>query len=153
MKLDIANTYLWSDIQVALTWIKGDKGLPVFVRNRLCEIKGHSDIVMSSVSSKENPADVATKGTTAKALHAHDQWWHEPDWLSRPSSEWKTNDIIIEFDADTGDSSPVVSITEQRKSKEKHFNNDSLGIECERFSSITKLLLVTVSALRFIRKI
>ena len=30
LKLDITNTYLWKDSQVALTWINSDKSLPVF---------------------------------------------------------------------------------------------------------------------------
>ena len=30
LKLDITNTYLWRDSQVALTWINSDKSLPVF---------------------------------------------------------------------------------------------------------------------------
>ena len=78
LKLDITNTYLWRDSQVALTWINSDKAYQFFVRNRVYEIKGHSDIVMSYVNTKENPADVATKGTTAKALYSHDLWWNGP---------------------------------------------------------------------------
>ena len=39
LKLDITNTSLWNGSQVALTWINSDKGLQVFVRNRVCEIK------------------------------------------------------------------------------------------------------------------
>ena len=54
------------------------KAYQFFVRNRVCEIKGHSDIVMSYVNTKENPADVGTKGTTPKALYSHDLWWHGP---------------------------------------------------------------------------
>ena len=63
------------------------------------------------MKTQKNPAcaDVATKGTTAKALYTHDLWWHGLDWLSRPSSERKTNGIIIEVDTDIGDISTSVS--------------------------------------------
>ena len=47
LMLEITNTSLWSDSQVALTWTNSDKSLPVFDRNMVCEIKEHSDIVIS----------------------------------------------------------------------------------------------------------
>ena len=140
LRLDITNTYLWSDSRVALSWINSDKSLPGFARNRVLEIKGHNDIVMGYVITKENRAYAAAKGTTAKALFTHDLWWYGPDWLSKPSNDWKTNDIVIEIDRDIGDISPSIS-TSRRKSKEKHFNNSPLGIDCERFSSITNYFL------------
>ena len=44
LKLHIVEEYLWSDSQVAIAWIKSDKSLPVFVKNRVEEIKKHGHV-------------------------------------------------------------------------------------------------------------
>ena len=54
--------------QCVLRWINSEKDLSVFVRNRVKEINKDSDIVFGFVSTTENPADVATRGTTASNL-------------------------------------------------------------------------------------
>lgn len=37
--INIEQAILWTDSQIVLNWIKTDKQLPVFVRNRVSEIK------------------------------------------------------------------------------------------------------------------
>ena len=45
-----------------LKWLQSEKDLSVFVRNRVKEIKSHSDVKFHHISSKDNPADIATRG-------------------------------------------------------------------------------------------
>ena len=156
LQVGIANTYLWSDSQVALGWINSEKSLPVFVKNRVSEIRKHSDIIMNYVSTKENPADVATKGATAKALYTDSLWWHGPEWLSKPSSEWdfpKKNCSEVLTDEEGQDNLTAISVMEQDKTSEKQEYSAPLEIDCERFSSIIKLLRVTALSLKFIKKL
>jgi len=156
LQMDITNTYLWSDSQVALAWINSDKKLPVFVRNRISDIKKQSDIVLNYVNTEENPADVAKKGATVNYLS--NLWWHGQNWLDKPSSEWKiglpqTNCLFAETDEDNEGSSPIASAAEQDRTRDKQDQHAPLGIDCEIISSLTKLFRVTALALRFIRRL
>ena len=79
---------LWTDAQCVLRWINSEKDLSVFVTNRVEEINKDSDIVFGFVSTTENPADVATRGTTVPSLQNDCLWWHGPSWLTAPEKEW-----------------------------------------------------------------
>ncbi|MCG8078471.1 MAG: hypothetical protein JAY75_19800, partial [Candidatus Thiodiazotropha taylori] len=76
LKVFIESTYLWTDSQCVLRWINSEKELSVFVRNRVQEINREGDIVFRYVSTTENPADVATRGTTVPKLQENSLWWY-----------------------------------------------------------------------------
>ena len=78
LTLEISEKMLWTGSQCILQWIKTKKPLTVFVENRLREIRNHSDIEFQYVSTKDNPADVASRGTTAISLTKHRSWWNGP---------------------------------------------------------------------------
>ena len=78
MKLPIQKVCLWTDSQFVLGWIKTTKNLHVFVKNRVSEIKQHKDVIFGYVNTKENPADIATRGTTTKELQLKELWWYSP---------------------------------------------------------------------------
>ncbi len=44
------------------------------------------------VSSGDNPADVASRGTTANSLISMDLWWYGPDWLCSTPDKWHLQD-------------------------------------------------------------
>ena len=46
-------------------WIKATKRLPVFIQNRIDEIRKKVDLVFGYVYSVQNPADFATRGLSA----------------------------------------------------------------------------------------
>ena len=46
----------------------------MFVANRVYEIKSHSDVTFSYVSTKDNPGDIATRGITVKMLCDNELW-------------------------------------------------------------------------------
>ena len=68
LKLPIENMCLWTDSQCVLKWISTDKDLTVFVRNRICEIKSYNGITYHFVSIRENPADIAIRGSSLPKL-------------------------------------------------------------------------------------
>lgn len=68
MKLPIQKMCLRTDSQCVLGWIKTTKNSRVFVKNTVREIKQHNDVILWYVNTKENPADIATRGTTTKEL-------------------------------------------------------------------------------------
>lgn len=59
-----------------------DRTLTLLVRNWVKEIKNQSDIEMGHVNTKENLADVATRGANQTKLYIKQEWWHGPEWLA-----------------------------------------------------------------------
>ena len=63
--------------------------IPVTIRkNRLKEIRSQSDIVIKYVTSKEHPADIASRGSSVQKLSENQLWWHGPVWLNGTETEW-----------------------------------------------------------------
>ena len=85
-QLDIPNINqtLFTDSQCVIEWYKSTKVLKTFVGNRVGEIRNH-DIRIAYVKRDENPADIASKGESAKRLMDNVLWWN---WLNLPGSEW-----------------------------------------------------------------
>ena len=77
---------LFTDSQCTLKWLESKKQLPVFVRNRIQEIKKSKEISFEFVKSKENAADLASRGCTMDKLVNNYLWWNGPEWLQKPNS-------------------------------------------------------------------
>ena len=60
INLTIKDTHLWTDSRCVIGWLKSEKSLPVFVKNRVKEINKQDDIKVGYVKTSENPADIAT---------------------------------------------------------------------------------------------
>ncbi|XP_070549573.1 uncharacterized protein [Ptychodera flava] len=45
------------------------------------------------IPTKENPADLVTRGVTAVDLADEDLWWKGPEFLGKPTSDWPQNPI------------------------------------------------------------
>ena len=84
---------IWTDSQCALNWIKSKEPLSVFAQNRLKEITSDESIQFHYINTKENPADLATKGLSSQALKESTLWWKASDWLKKDESSWPTWDV------------------------------------------------------------
>ena len=85
--------YLWSDSKCVLAWLRTvnlDK-LPRFVKNRVQEIQD-DDLTFRYIPTKENPADMATRGVTPSELSTAELWWKGPDWLKQERAKWPEGD-------------------------------------------------------------
>lgn len=76
--------HFWMDSEIALKWISGEPNRwQPFIRNRVREIqeltRNHK---WHHYRSKENPADLLTRGITASHLLDDNTWWKGPPWLS-----------------------------------------------------------------------
>ncbi len=58
----VQDCYCWLDSTVALHWINGDGSYKQFVRNRVRQIREKSYIKWRHVGTKENPADIGSRG-------------------------------------------------------------------------------------------
>ena len=80
----VDQVYCWSDCTVMLHWIRGEGEYKQFVYNRVCKIRGNNWITWRYVPTKENPADLGSRG--GPVPQDGDLWWHGPKWLSHPSA-------------------------------------------------------------------
>ena len=86
--------FFWSDSTCVLGWLRGAPSrLQPFVRNRVTEIL-QTDGVWSYVPSGDNPADVASRGISARALNSSEFWSHGPSWIQR-RCDWPSQPSIV----------------------------------------------------------
>ncbi|XP_070577615.1 uncharacterized protein [Ptychodera flava] len=101
--VNITRCVLWSDSQIVIHWVNNNsQKLPVFVQNRVREIRSISVDALMYCPTKDNPADIITRGIPASKLQENSLWWNGPRWLG--NGNWPTcamNDVIPQSDVDT----------------------------------------------------
>uniref|UniRef100_W8AH72 Peptidase A2 domain-containing protein n=1 Tax=Ceratitis capitata TaxID=7213 RepID=W8AH72_CERCA len=91
-QLDVAQpvVYKWTDSTIVLSWLqKPPCCWTTFVANRVAKIEelvGSND--WNHVDSKNNPADLGSRGVSPQELAESTLWWHGPSWLKEQPSEW-----------------------------------------------------------------
>lgn len=98
IKIQIDDIYLWSDSSIVLAWIKKPLShLKPFVRNRVSIIQELTKIeCWHHVSSKENPADILSRGLNADKIQECDLWWRGPQFLRQAELREFSNPASIE---------------------------------------------------------
>ncbi|GFV88911.1 hypothetical protein TNCV_1227081 [Trichonephila clavipes] len=76
--------YLWSDSTIVLAWIQKQPNLlQTFVANRVATIQHLTNTEQCHhVSSKQNPADLVSRGLDPSSLHNNSLWWNRPTFLA-----------------------------------------------------------------------
>ena len=74
----------WSDSTTVLCWLKSvPTKYKIFVGNRITAATDcFSPSIWHHVPTDENPADLASRGTSAGELKGNMLWWNGPSWLS-----------------------------------------------------------------------
>ncbi|XP_062704188.1 uncharacterized protein LOC134286572 [Aedes albopictus] len=146
LDLKVDNTILWTDSQIVLAWLKKPlTSLQVFVRNRIGKIQelaGPLSAQWKYISTKENPADIVSRGQLPEALRTNDLWWTGPKFLQSVEYEAEIpadlpDDVIPEIRA-----TPIIAALA--------INQDELPV-FSKYSSFRKLQRVTALVQRFIR--
>lgn len=86
LKMKIDKETFWTDSNIVLGYIQNEaKRFHVFVANRVAEIN-QSTIPKQwcHVSSDDNPADIASRGASARELVENEKWLHGPSFLQEP---------------------------------------------------------------------
>ncbi|XP_078334132.1 uncharacterized protein LOC144625796 [Crassostrea virginica] len=165
LKLKISEKILWTDSQCVLHWMKTRKPLTVFVENRVKEIRGSSDLNLQYVASADNPADIASRGTTTETLKNSIRWWNGPSWLTENKSQWPV------WSPPASESYNGAVESEYRKPRVMYEtkllvgegphgyketsaeDRNPYGIDDKRFSSFMRLIRVSAWIDRFIRRL
>ena len=162
LQLQTAKVHLWSDSKDVLFWLREiPSKWPTFVANRCADIAtAMPDAHWHHINSSDNPADLASRGCAADKLIGQDLWWLGPKRLHESNSEWTcTSDLDYPSTIDpsrTLDSltcnTALQKLSDDRAlsvlATTKHVQIWSL---IENYSSLSKLVRVTVYILRFIR--
>lgn len=140
LKLPDVETHAWCDSTVTVAWIrKPSHTWQTFVANRVSIIQSlTSPEIWHHVPGCDNPADAASRGLTASALVEAELWWHGPAWLQQPITLWPRmmEECSTHFEAKQN----IISL----------HTNDNTNPLLERFSSLSRLLRVTVHLQRFV---
>ncbi len=97
LKCPSSQLFLWSDSQIVLCWLKKSlSSMNTFVSNRVSIIqKTVPDSTWRYVPSKDNPADLLSRGVRPSTLTNTDLWWNGPPWLQSSPSEWPSQPQLI----------------------------------------------------------
>ncbi|XP_063617952.1 uncharacterized protein LOC134790896 [Cydia splendana] len=146
MSISKVNIHAWTDSTVVISWLNSRPNRwKTFVANRVSEIitsvEPHQ---WSHVSSKDNPADCASRGT--RHLSNEELWIEGPSWLKNKEINYKKPNI-----KDTN--------LEERSTKAcfvNTYDNDDVTADAEetlisRFSKLWKLLRVLAFCKRFLK--
>ena len=134
--------HAYTDSMIVLQWLASHPGKwQTFVANRVAKIQEVVPFTQwNHVKSEDNPADLVSRGVSAKELSTSSLWWSGPSWLSSESLPEKVivNKRLIHPDMEAKVKAPIVNIV---TTVDEHIN---------RFSSLTRLIRVTAWCVRFI---
>ena len=78
-------THIWTDSQIVLYWLQGNKKLKQFVQYRVAEIQQLTQTLSATwhyCLTADNPADMITRGTSTQQLASSSLWNKGPPWLT-----------------------------------------------------------------------
>lgn len=147
LRCEFKNIVFWTDSTIVLGWLRmSPNKLKTFVQNRISEIHELTqDVLWRHVSSKQNPADLASRGSNLEELSSSSLWWEGPDFLKNSTFSLDVNTVIVEDD-DLPEVRPSIS------SFVTHASSDSL-FSFIRFSQFKRMKRAVAFMLRFIHNI
>ena len=98
LQIDGLKERFWTDSQAALAYIRSNsKRFKVFVTNRIHLIKENTSVDQwHYVSSKENPADDASRGLDPRKETSNNRRFHGPSFLWQVESFWPSKDCSLD---------------------------------------------------------
>ena len=80
--LKIEKTIIWTESQCVVNWIKTNKPLSIFVKNRICGIRSEPEAVFKYSSTNYNLDDIPTRGELVMDLKSRILRWKGPEWIN-----------------------------------------------------------------------
>ncbi|KAF0729511.1 Integrase catalytic domain-containing protein, partial [Aphis craccivora] len=145
MQLGVTKNYFWSDSNIVLAWISSQSTRwRTFVAHRVGEIQEKTSLAdWAHVDTKDNPADIISRGCCPSKLTNMPLWWYGPDWLIKDEKDWpKSNEnekgLNIEIPEARSVTLSAVDVMPQYPSL------------INRFSCVNKLIRIVAHCLRFV---
>ena len=143
----------WTDSRVVLGYIANEsRRFHIFVANRVQQIQEATDFHQwNYIESKQNPADLASRGIRASTLLKYPVWIKGPEFLWQDESQWETatstsNQDTVELSEDDPEVRRVVTLaTELDKPTE------TLLDRVERFSDWQRMRRAIALCLRYLK--
>lgn len=145
MSLDDCQIFAWCDSKIVLAWIATHPSKWVtFVANRVSEIQQSVDAgLWRHIATKQNPADIASRGSSVQELKKSTLWWHGPSFLSSSSAPSPNQNVKL----------PIDSAPEKRKCVKIHqITAPKENRVLSWFSEYDKLLRFTCRVIRWLNK-
>ncbi|XP_055701775.1 uncharacterized protein LOC129801041 [Phlebotomus papatasi] len=138
----ISEIHAFTDSMIVLCWINAEsRRWQTFVANRVSEIQNTIPATnWHHVTSKENPADLASRGVSAADLSHDSLWWNGPSWITSSELNFEATEIELPDDAHLEMRHNVSLVTTQNDFSEL------IG----RVSSLPKLVRIVAYCRRFI---
>ena len=97
LKFDRSLLRFWSDCTIVLCWIRGrTQSFKLFVANRIEEVHDSSrPSRWRYVSTRENPADLPTRGAAVPELKQSEMWWRGPTFQARSKEGVQKQRLIL----------------------------------------------------------
>lgn len=140
-RLKISQVVCFSDSKNVLGWLQTPPyQLKIYVANRVVQIlESTSPSEWNYIPSKLNPADCLSRGLTPRQLKTHSLYWHGPDFLRLPISEWPHS--VIDSPVELPELKPISLMSQNPR-------NDLL-IYFDKFSSFLRLQRVMAYVIRY----
>jgi hypothetical protein len=144
LNLEFKSVFLWTDSSIVLSWLNSSPNTwKIFVANRVAEIQRLTEVDnWHHIGSKNNPADLVSRGVLPENLIDNHFWFHGPSFLSNHKTEWPNS---LPDETKTNDS-------------EKRTNNKVLAVSVKlelpfltKYSSFAKTQRILAYCLRFIQ--
>ncbi|XP_045463791.1 uncharacterized protein LOC123673349 [Harmonia axyridis] len=147
MNLNFESVYHWTDSTIVLAWLSAEpRTWKTFVSNRISEIQGLSDNNnWNHVPSKENPADIITRGINPTDHEGANLWWHGPHFLNKSSDNWPQERHISNY-------SRTASTLDEYNQNHTFMLMSGNNFISERFSNYSEMKRVIIYCLRFAEK-
>lgn len=94
--------FMWTDSEIVLAWLKATPNMyQTFVANRIAAIQEITPAhTWSHVSSKNNPADLVSRGISVDQLAKNHQWFYGPLFLYDTEETWPRKIISHESEVE-----------------------------------------------------
>ncbi|XP_017884602.1 uncharacterized protein LOC108627719 [Ceratina calcarata] len=137
---DIHETYLWTDSTIVLNWInKQPSLLKTFVANRVADIQGKTDLTTwRHIKSKDNPADLISRGLMPTQFLHNPLWLHGPEWLTKAAVKWPES--TFQGSNDLPEMKKMTCLVTSVVQSDELFN---------RYSCLQRLIRIVAYCLRF----
>ncbi|XP_062704119.1 uncharacterized protein LOC115258504 [Aedes albopictus] len=135
--------WAWTDSSIVLHWLASHpRKWKTFVANRTAAILEYLPrSCWRHVSSKENPADLASRGLTPTELVGNRLWFQGAPWLKNDESEWNQDPPLEAVDEDAMEVKRVKSLhTTTTRAATSFEIEKQLITKCSSFFVLVRLL-------------